>query len=325
VRLGQTSRRQPMKKPIDPELLSNLTAAIYDCAVDPSRWTETLNRVRIELDFDNCGLSLWAVPTATVQLSIMAGAPPGFAEIAAQYSEDVVDQWGGAGLLQSLPVGEPIVLSHLRERSLWANNRYFLEWWKPQRIHDVVNMFLTRDSSTVATVGLGRHESAGDVGDFEIAALRLLSPHLIRAVTIGNLLDVKSVMAATLESTLNTLAVAVLLADSDLRIVHANSAAETMLSAGDLIAARDRVLTLRSPAATTALAQAVHRAVDDEASIGKRGLGIPLQNADGTPSPICYAFSTRPASTGKPTWSSSALHSRFHCRELSLGEAQQDK
>lgn len=272
-----------MKKPIDPELLSNLIGAIYDCAVDPTRWADTLNRVRIELDFANCGLSVWAVPSPALQLYIMVGPPPALVEAISQYEHDVIEQWGGFELLQSLPVGEPVVLSQLRERSLWANNRYYVEWGKPQGIHDALNMFLTRDSSTVGTIGFGRHESAGHIGEFEIAATRLLGPHLTRAVTIGNLLDLKSVMAATFESTLNGLAVAVLLADADLRVVHANSAAESLLSAGDPIAVRNRVLSLRSPAATTALAQAVRRAADDEAGIGRRGLGIPSQHSDGTP------------------------------------------
>jgi DNA-binding CsgD family transcriptional regulator len=272
-----------MKNPIAPELLSNLIAAIYDCAVDPSRWTDTLDRLRIELDFATCGFSVWAMPSAAIRLSIMAGTPPGFADLAPQYANDVIDQWGGVALLQSLPVGEPVVLSQLRERSLWANNPYYLEWWKPQGIHDVVNMFLTRDSSVVSTVGLGRHESAGEIGAFELAAMRLLWPHLARAVTIGNLLDLKSVMATTFESTLNGLAVAVLLADADLRIVHVNSAAQTLLAAGDPIAARSGLVSLRSPVATMALAQAVRRAADDEAGIGKRGLGVPVQHADGTP------------------------------------------
>jgi len=272
-----------MKQPIDPELLSNLIGAIYDCAVDPTRWVDTLNRVRIELDFANCGLSVWAVPAPTLQLAIMVGPPPELAQAVSQYEHDVIEQWGGFELLQTLPVGEPVVLSHLRERALWVNNRYYQEWGKPQGIHDALNVFLTRDSSTVSAIGFGRHESAGAIGEFEIAAARLLGPHLTRAVTIGNLLDLKSVIASTFESTLNGLAVAVLLADADLRIIHANSAAEAVLSAGDPIAARGGVLTLRSPVATMALAQAVRHAADDEAAIGKRGLGIPVKRADGTP------------------------------------------
>jgi DNA-binding CsgD family transcriptional regulator len=272
-----------MKQPIDPETLSSLIASIYDCAVDPSRWTETANRLRLELDFRSGALSVLGMPSSAILLNVMVGVPPAFADVISQYTPDVVEQWGGLASLLSLPVGEPIVLSHLRERSLWANNRYFQQWAKPQGLHDVLNIFLTRDSSTISTFSWGRHESAGDIGTHEIAAARLLSPHLTRAVTIGNLLDLKSMVAATFESTLNSLAVAVLLADANLRIVHANSAAESMLSTGDPIAAHTRVLTLRSPVATAALAQAVRQAADDESAIGKRGLGVPVQRADGTP------------------------------------------
>jgi DNA-binding CsgD family transcriptional regulator len=116
----------------------------------------------------------------------------------------------------------------------------------------------------------------------EISAARLLSPHLRRAVTINRLLDLKRVEAATFETTLNTLAVAVLLTDADLRVVHANAAAEAMLRAGDPIASRRGVLSAPAPI-FAALAQAVRQAADNEAAIGKRGFGIPTLRASGEP------------------------------------------
>jgi PAS domain-containing protein len=270
-----------MKRLISAEALSSLIGSIYDCTLDPGRWPETLERLRIALDFHNASISLLALPAGDLLLNTMTGVPAHWLERVPQYVRDVAEQWGGAERRQSYPLGEPLVLSRVRDRSEWENNRYVVEWTKPQGIHDVMAIGLTRDSTSVGTIGFGRHESAGEIRDVEIEAARLLSPHILRAVAITRLLDAKSIVAETFEATLDTLAIAILLVDADLRIIHANVAARTMLAVGDPIEAHGGVLAACSPVAASALAAAVRQASEDEAGIGGRGLGIPAPRADG--------------------------------------------
>src|SRR5262249_19240608 len=152
-----------------------LIAAIYDCAVDPSRWTDTTERLRIELDFGSGSLSVFGMPFGAALLNIMTGIPPALLEgISPKYDQDVIEQWGGPQVVQNLPLGEPAVLSQLRDRSTWMNNRFYREWQRPQGLHDIMTIPLTRDASTISAFTWGRHESAGDIGTHEIAAARLL-------------------------------------------------------------------------------------------------------------------------------------------------------
>ena len=112
----------------------------------------------------------------------------------------------------------------------------------------------------------------------------MLIPHFQRAVAIGRVLDVQAVTASGFAGTLDALPSAVFLVDRDLRIVHANQTGRALVAAGDPLCDRRGSLSLRDPAAGTALALAVRDAEKDEARFGRRGFGIPAPHLDGTPS-----------------------------------------
>ena len=174
------------------------------------------------------------------------------------------------------------MLSRLRDRSEWENHRLYREWSRQLGVHDVLAIGLAHDPTLVGSCAFLRLDSVGHIGDVEIGAAWLLIPHLRRAVAISKLLDVKSVVAATFETALDTLAVAVVLTDADLRIVHANAAAQAMLASRDPIRTDRGRLALRPSDAAAALGMAVRQAANNEAAIGKRGF-IPALSANGTP------------------------------------------
>ena len=142
-------------------------------------------------------------------------------------------------------------------------------------------MVLTRDSHSLASISLTRHESQGAIGPRQLEAIRLLAPHLRRAVTISRLLDVRAVAAATFESVIDRAGTPILVTDSQLALLHVNSAAQALIDARDTLVLVGGRLATTTFAATQALALAV-AAADDEAAIGRRGLAIPLRADDGT-------------------------------------------
>ncbi|MDX8450344.1 helix-turn-helix transcriptional regulator [Mesorhizobium captivum] len=272
-----------MRNPLSAEALSNLIGSIYDCALEPARWPGTLARLNNSLDFANGGVVLQALPSGDMLLDVWSGLEPVWLEQVPQYAADSVETWGGAEAMRNFPLGEPFVLSQVRDRSEWENNRFSREWAKPQGIHDFLAVGLVRDATTMGSIGFGRHDSQGEIGEFELEAARLLIPHLQRTVVISRLLDIKSVVATIFESALDALAVGVLLVGADLRIVYANQAARATLAAGDVIHSERGVLTLRQPTWAAALAAAVRQAAEDAAAIGRRGFGIPAGHRDGRP------------------------------------------
>ena len=163
-----------MKAPIAADTLSDLIGAIYDCAVDPGRWPATLADFRQALDFKSAIMALMALPTGDTLLSVIDGVDPPWVERTLNYGPEVVDQWGGAEKMQSLPLDEPAVLSWVNDRANWEDNRYFVEWAVPQGIIDVMAIGLARDTATLGSIGLGRHSSAGAITSREVDAARLL-------------------------------------------------------------------------------------------------------------------------------------------------------
>ncbi len=61
-----------MRKPITAAALSDVFGSIYNCAVEPERWPETLKLIRSELDFAGASLSVMALPSGNVLLEVMS-------------------------------------------------------------------------------------------------------------------------------------------------------------------------------------------------------------------------------------------------------------
>jgi DNA-binding CsgD family transcriptional regulator len=271
-----------MRGPLSAETISNLIGLIYDCALDPERWPETLTQIHRAMDFAVASLSLLELSSGKVPLMVSVGLEPARLEAQRLYGAETIEIWGGMETMLAYPLDEPLVLSRIRDRSELETYRFYREWAVPQGIHDVMALWLARDRMAFGSLGFGRHKSNGEIGQLEIQAARLLLPHVQRAVAISRLLDIKSVAASTFESALNTFAVGVVLTDADLGIVHANAAAEAMFSAGEPIRAERGVLSLRPPAVEAALGAAVRQAAENESAMGRRGFGIPA-NDGGAP------------------------------------------
>lgn len=272
-----------MPLPLSAERFSALVGMIYDCAVDPESWPDMLAELRRALGCVNATLGVYALPSGDILLHVTEGIPQRYLEGIPDYAADIADAWGGHETVARLPMDRPTVLTRLRPAAALKGNRYFLEWAKPQGIHDAISVPIVRDAHAIGAIGVGIHESAGPVTQEQEELLCLLMPHLQRAMGISRMLDIRSVEASTLEATLDAADAGIVLVDAALRIVHANRAAAAMLAAQDPIAGERGVLTLRSGAGRDALAAAVAQAGADEASIGRRGFGIPAPFRNGEP------------------------------------------
>jgi DNA-binding CsgD family transcriptional regulator len=128
----------------------------------------------------------------------------------------------------------------------------------------------------LAGLAFGRHERHGVFTDRELELGRLLLPHVRRAVTISNALDVNAIEQVRTAQLLDGLRCAVFLTDERGTVLYANRSAGCMLSDGDRIRSVRGILRARMPAAATELRAAIRLAARDEAAIGKTGLAICL-------------------------------------------------
>lgn len=261
---------------------SELIGSIYDCVLDPSRWPATIGAIAGELSFANAMLTVHALPSGSARLVATSGTPDEWIARIPDYSADAVQLWGGAEHMARFPLDEPLVQSHQTPRSSWGRFRWYREFGVPQGIFDVVAIAVAREPTMIAGLGFGRAESAGEVSETELAPLRLMGPHLRRAITISKMLDLKSVAADTFASTIDALSVGVVLVDANMRVVHINPAALEHARPGGPLDARGDKVAVPGAAANAALEAAVRLAAAEESALAHKGLGIPIRDAADT-------------------------------------------
>lgn len=281
-----------MRHELTPTRLSELIGLIYDCVIEPARWQAAVDAVRIELGFATAEIAVMRLPDGEPLMSATSGiAPEWLSRFQRERTAGAVDLWGGPERLRSYPLAEPIVLSQAVGRAHMEAHPFHQNFAAEMGLADLVSMALMRDKGALAEVGLGWPAARGELAEQHIAPLRLLAPHLRRAVTIQRLLDLERRAANTFAQALELLPTAVLLLDVRLAIVHANSAAEAMLSARDVMYADpQRGLRIRAPMAHASLADALARAASGGAALGQRGIGIPLVRRAGGPPLVAHVL-----------------------------------
>jgi DNA-binding CsgD family transcriptional regulator len=263
------------------ERLSDLIGAIYDCVLDPSIWDGTLDDIRKFLDCANVMFWMSDLRTDTLRVQKVIGVEPYWLAKVPEYGKDLVRLYHTLPDLQSRHIDEPISPSRDGDRAAVLASRYYREWARPQGLVDAISMFLMRSPDRLAEIGLGRHESVGLITEREVRLLRLLAPHLRRAITITDLIDMKSLKAEALGGTLDTLAVAILLVAEDGAILHANRAANGMLDRKTPITATRGKLRAGDLYTTDRLSRTIALAARNEGGIGASGIGIALSGPSG--------------------------------------------
>jgi DNA-binding CsgD family transcriptional regulator/PAS domain-containing protein len=266
---------------ISPQALSNLIGSIYDCALDPSRWDQTLAEVRDALDCQGLMLTLTDLRYDRLLLQKSVGVGSYEIEQMPKYLPEIHALLGPA--LASWPsLDEPFVMSrHLA--TYFEMSRYFQECVKQTGIVDFMELLLMQTPMYLSVLSAGRNDRQGLTTEREIELGKLLLPHLRRAMTISKVLDVRTIMGERTAEALDALRCAVVLTNEHGTILHTNRAAEHMLDNGGAVQGAQGILQATAPSATAELCSALALAARNEASIGKTGLAIRLTEPDVPP------------------------------------------
>src|SRR5262245_58404692 len=265
-----------------PHELSSLIGAIYDCALEPTRWEETLAKVKDALDCQTANLVLIDLRRDRILVNRAVGMEPYWLEQMAKHAPEINARLGEYLASRSL-FDEPHVLSRDLPRDYAESSPYIQQCLKPQGLVDIITYFLMQTPTRQAAVGMARHERQGIISEREIELGALLLPHIRRAVTISNVLDARTIERARMADALDALRCGVVLTNARGTILHANDAAERMLRDAGPIQGSDGVLQASDRSAAKELRDAISLAARDEAGIGKTGLAISLTGPDSPP------------------------------------------
>ncbi|MEJ8574087.1 helix-turn-helix transcriptional regulator [Microbaculum marinum] len=265
------------------ETFSGLVGSIYDCTFDPGRWDETLAGIAVAFGGEVVNLSLndRSADRLLIEKSVGWGAPwlaerqKHLPEIHARLSE-----W----LARGPSPDEPYVASQQLDAAYLEASAYVRDCLKPRGIADIMHYVLMETPAYFSELVVGLSVNRGLITDREIRIGKLLLPHLRRAVTISNLLDVRALERARFAETLDALRCAVILVDERAMVLYANRRAQEMLRSGSAIRTVGGALRAGTIEAARELGVAIRIAATDETEIGASGLAVPL--ADPAASPL---------------------------------------
>ena len=268
------------------EELSRVIGLIYDCAIDQALWPKALEAMCGLIGAKFGSIALHDPSQQSVRYSKYWGAEPDFLERVRQYEQTYAALMPFHDIIPIFELDEPAntaMMMNASGRNDFYQTRFYKEWAEPAGLKDVASTILFRSETRFCIFAMHTPVGADFVSLRELDITRLLVPHVKRAVLISDILDMRTLEACSVKSTLDLLTAAVVLTDGEAHVIHANTAARAMLAAGDPVQTVADRLTIRNSDAANALRNAIARAAKSEAEMGGSGIGVPVPFADGRP------------------------------------------
>ena len=253
--------------------LTQLIGDIYDAALDSSRWTSVLAKIACYAGGQAAGLLSKDSISKTGNIHYQSGVDPYFVRLYAEtyWKFDPVASLPDCELEQIVSVPDLVPYDEFRA------GRFYREWAQPQGWIDAANAVLEKSATSCAYLSVVRNEASGMVDDEMRRRMRLVVPHVRRAVRTGKVIDLSQAEAATFADILDGLSPAIYLIDADGLIVHGNAAGRAVLDKGDLFRGVHGRLTAIDPRVDHAAFVAVNKAVET----GGKGRAIPMKGRAG--------------------------------------------
>jgi DNA-binding CsgD family transcriptional regulator len=210
----------------------NLIGDIYDAALDPAQWTSVLQRITHFVGGTAAALYAKDTVRKTGNFFRMFGVETEFVRsFFDKYAR--LDPFTASRFV--FPVEQVISTRDIMPHEEFRETIFFKEWVRPQGWIDFVSALLEKSHVKYSECVVFRHESEGVTDDKARRKMKLIVPHVRRAVNIGEVIDLCKVEAAGLADTLDGIAAALFLVDADGRIVHANVRGHRMLQEGHVL------------------------------------------------------------------------------------------
>lgn len=254
--------------------LLDLVGDIYDCAIEPAKWPHALQAIAQRMGGFAATLSLHNPGDGTFRLDAQWNLADDYRsalEACMPFNPALPACWYH-------DVGQPFAFANFMGPEELRASRYFRDGMSVGGCHDAALMTVTKSASRFGGLGIHRHESQPLYGESDLHMLRLLGPHLQRAIRIADILDARVIERDTLASVLDLLNAGVILTDGTGRIVHCNAAAARHLDDAGALRRGTSVLSGRDVPGAGELRQAIASAGSGTTTdIPKAGITVALK------------------------------------------------
>jgi len=259
----------------DQQQLSDLIGVVYDAAIDPSRWEDAIAGAAQFVGGTGAGLFCKdvGVPHASIPHRVGFQTPLPVALFQQIYPAAEGHFLGD--------LEQPIATTDLMSFGELAESELYRQWAEPQGLVDFLSAVVDRTTISTAIFGVFRHRRNGVVDDHARRQMRLIAPHIRRAVLIGRMFEFKAAEVATFVDTLDGLGAGMFLVDAAGRLIHANAAGNAILGASDILNSVGGRLVASDAHIDRTLRDVFAAAGQGDAALGTKGIAVPLIGKDG--------------------------------------------
>ena len=257
--------------------LFDTIGTLYDCVTEPGLWAEALGRITELTDSVIAMLAVMDMSKKTTRFSAVHGDPVVLEPLVSTYAAHVPF----FPILPKFAIDVPLDFDEMCNlygpdgHDVWYASRTYTEWMQPNRFRTGFNLaVMKRDEFVGALTTITREDTPSTSAS--AALLSQLAPHIRRAVTIADLFEAEQRKSALFQEVIDNLVHPVLIVASDMRLLYANSAAETLLRDETLVRQNEGRLAMAYLPAQASVAHAVALGHRDEVLLGAVGIGVPL-------------------------------------------------
>ena len=257
----------------DAQHVSSLIGDIYDAALDPELWPTVLEK--------SCGFvrgvasNLYSEDSAakTGNIHYTWGVDRHYGRL---YYDKYIKYNPFTTAQLFFDIGEVVTIGDIMPYDEFLESLFYKEWAQPQGWVDAASAMLEKSSTSYAAFSVIRHERDGLVDQPTRERMRLLVPHVRRAVLIGKVIELHKAEASTLADTLDGLTAGMFLVDKTGRIVHANASGHAMVAEAKFVRAVRGRLAATDPQANQVLQDIFAAAECGDEAVGVKGISVPL-------------------------------------------------
>jgi DNA-binding CsgD family transcriptional regulator/PAS domain-containing protein len=263
----------------EPEQVLSLVGDIYDAALDPALWPDLLGKTR---DFlGGSAAVLYSKELARKNASIYyddGGLDPHYRQL---YLDEYVKYDPSTTAEVFATIEQPLATADLIPYDEFLQTRHYREWARPQGLVDHLRIALAKSATSTTFFGVFRDQRQGVADDEMRRRMRLIAPHVRRAVLIGSTMEHKAAEAAAFADTLDGISAGMFLMDACGRMIHANASGRTMLDQRSVLRAGNGKVAAIEAEANQELNRIVALAGGGDAGVGIKGIAVPLTARDG--------------------------------------------
>jgi DNA-binding CsgD family transcriptional regulator/PAS domain-containing protein len=249
---------------------SAVIADIYDAAIEPALWQQALGSICTYVG-GYSGVLFWHdAASESSQALHLYNEDPKYTQL---YFEKYLPMNPMFPAATFVDAGIVMNTDDIMPRQEFIETRFYKEWVQPQGMADALAVNLEKGVTRTSLINV-RTETV--VSEPMRARMALLVPHLQRAIAIGRLFDQHKATEETLTTTLDHVEAAVFLVGADDAIVFANEPAMKMLDEAVLVRKSGHALRAVVPETDRMLRDIFTSAANGDASVGVRGVAVPL-------------------------------------------------